>query len=365
MTGRLAALTTRPKRRQGARAWTPCTASVWGAPYAARFFSALAISAGGHDHGAATRDDEAVARQLVERARDGLAARADHVGQLLLGRAPAHHQALGALRALLAAQPDQAMDEALVDVAQGQLGDGLVGAAQATRHLRQEVHGGARVRLHVAVQVVARQRQQHGGLERHAIGRPHRLIEHRHLAERIVRTQQRQRDLAAALAGDDDLDAAAHDDEHRVARLVLGDHAGAGRDPPHRHPRGEVFDGRDRQLREQRRAGDGGADARRILERGRRARHAGERRGHGGRAGDAKRHEGTPGQVPTTGFLEPHRKSCADVTSRAPNRQRRNFRNGFALGYSRECDERSTLSCTPVARMSWLSRLWVGAVVLL
>src|SRR5512141_2049608 len=60
------------------------------------------------DQRAAARDDEAVARELVERAGDRLAARADHVRELLLGRAAAHDETVGALGALLAGEPDEA-----------------------------------------------------------------------------------------------------------------------------------------------------------------------------------------------------------------------------------------------------------------
>src|SRR5204862_6946972 len=56
---------------------------------------------GRDDQRAALRDDQAVARELVARARDRLAAGADHVGELLLGRAAADDQAVRRLGALL------------------------------------------------------------------------------------------------------------------------------------------------------------------------------------------------------------------------------------------------------------------------
>src|SRR3989442_1560809 len=55
---------------------------------------------GRHDQRAAARDDEAVARELVERARDRLAAAADHVRELLLARPPADDEPVRSRRAL-------------------------------------------------------------------------------------------------------------------------------------------------------------------------------------------------------------------------------------------------------------------------
>src|SRR5262249_49353390 len=81
------------------------------------------------DQRAAARDDEAIAGELVERTRDRLAAAADHVRELLLRRPAAHDETVGTPGALLAAERDQAMDEALVDITQRELGDGLIGTA--------------------------------------------------------------------------------------------------------------------------------------------------------------------------------------------------------------------------------------------
>src|SRR5664279_5705868 len=48
---------------------------------------------------ATTRDDQAVAGELVERARDRFTAAADHVRELLLGRAATHDETIGSRRA--------------------------------------------------------------------------------------------------------------------------------------------------------------------------------------------------------------------------------------------------------------------------
>src|SRR5262249_61045000 len=71
-----------------------------------------------HDERTPARDDEPVACELVERARDRLAAAADHVRELLLRRPAANDEAVGARRAFLAREADQAMDQAPLDVAQ-------------------------------------------------------------------------------------------------------------------------------------------------------------------------------------------------------------------------------------------------------
>ena len=70
----------------------------------------------GDNHRATAGNDQTVASELVERSRNRLAARSNHIGQLLLGWATANQNALGGIGALFLGQAYELIDQTLVDV---------------------------------------------------------------------------------------------------------------------------------------------------------------------------------------------------------------------------------------------------------
>ena len=94
-------------------------------------------------------------------------------------------------------------------------------AAQALRHLAEQVERGLRRAPQVQKELLARQRQQADVAQRHDRGRAAGAVDDRHLADDVAGAQDRQRDLTALVAVHRDLDAARADHEQLITRRVL------------------------------------------------------------------------------------------------------------------------------------------------
>ncbi len=168
-----------------------------------------------------SRRSQPTGGEVGQRLVDRLAGGADQLGELLLGEVVVDVDAVLGGAAEAVGEVEQRLGDTARDVGEDQVGDHVVGPAQAGGELGQQAVGHVGAAVEPAQQVVVRQ-----GVERHVGHRGHRRrartrVEQRQLAEHLAGAEDRQQVLAAVAGGAAQLHLALGDDVELVAGVPL------------------------------------------------------------------------------------------------------------------------------------------------
>ena len=174
-------------------------------------------------HGAGLEPQPATGREVGERLVDRLAGGADELGELFLGEVVGHQDALLDRAPEAGRQVEQRLGHPAGDVREDQVGEVLVGAAQALGERGEQHLGDGGTTREQAVEVLVADAEQlglgHGG-GGHGAGTG---VEQAQLAEHLARAEDRHEVLAAVAAAAAELHLALTDHVEAVALVSLGE----------------------------------------------------------------------------------------------------------------------------------------------
>jgi hypothetical protein len=162
--------------------------------------------------------------EVGERLVDGLARCAHELSDLLLRQVVGDAQRAALLSAEALGQLQQLLGHASGDVGEDEVGEVVVGAAQAAGQHAQQLLGDLGAVGDPGAQRVAVHRYGAHVGDRRGAGRPRAGVEDRQLAEHVRRSHDREQILTPVGRAAADLHLARNDDVQPVARLPLGEY---------------------------------------------------------------------------------------------------------------------------------------------